>query len=148
MEHDIKALPEYFQAVKRGAKPFELRRDDRNYSVGDCLKLREWDGEYTGEIWRVRVTYTLRGGEWLTPGYVAMGIRAIAKDNAIRVQEDFRAVADRLRAELEGAERRYQSAVHGRAKFREAFRKARTEGRAARKWMAEYAVWLVIYHIG
>ena len=34
MKHEIKNLPEYFEAVACGAKKFELRKNDRCYEVG------------------------------------------------------------------------------------------------------------------
>ena len=61
--HELKTWPDYFQAVWEGRKLFELRRDDRDFKVGDHLNLREWDpvsGEYTGRGVLVRVTYILR----------------------------------------------------------------------------------------
>ena len=42
-EHDLKTWSPFYAAVASGAKTFELRKDDRNYSVGDVLLLREWD---------------------------------------------------------------------------------------------------------
>ena len=39
--HDLKILPEYYAAVDKGVKTYELRFDDRNYAVGDMLILRE-----------------------------------------------------------------------------------------------------------
>jgi len=41
MEYDLKILPQYFNAVEDGSKPFEIRRNDRDYQVGDILLLRE-----------------------------------------------------------------------------------------------------------
>lgn len=42
-------MPEFFRAVTDGRKTFELRKDDRGFSVGDHLVLAEWDGEdFTG----------------------------------------------------------------------------------------------------
>ncbi|HHH0494823.1 TPA: DUF3850 domain-containing protein [Yersinia enterocolitica] len=49
--HQLKILPEYFQAVIEGRKKAELRTNDRNFKVGDYLLLAEWDGvtdEYSG----------------------------------------------------------------------------------------------------
>ncbi|EKN5943038.1 DUF3850 domain-containing protein [Yersinia enterocolitica] len=49
--HQLKTLPEYFQAVIEGKKKAELRTNDRNFAIGDYLLLAEWDGgtdEYTG----------------------------------------------------------------------------------------------------
>lgn len=59
--HELKILPQYFQAVWDGTKNFELRRNDRDYKVGDILLLREYvNGEYTGSFLRVIVTYILK----------------------------------------------------------------------------------------
>ena len=37
--HELKCLPVYFDAVKRGDKNFEVRRDDRGFQKGDTIKL-------------------------------------------------------------------------------------------------------------
>lgn len=51
MIHDLKITPKYFDDVWNGIKRFELRKDDRDYQIGDTLLLREWDGEkYTGSV--------------------------------------------------------------------------------------------------
>uniref|UniRef100_UPI0011A81145 DUF3850 domain-containing protein n=1 Tax=Yersinia bercovieri TaxID=634 RepID=UPI0011A81145 len=57
--HQLKILPEYYQAVIEGKKKAELRENDRGYSIGDYLLLTEWDGEcdaYTGRKVIVEVT--------------------------------------------------------------------------------------------
>lgn len=47
--HDLKILPQYFEEVIKGHKRFELRKDDRDYKVGDRIVLNEYEnGEYTG----------------------------------------------------------------------------------------------------
>ena len=41
--HELKILPEYFKAQKAGKKNFEIRKNDRDYKVGDKLVLTEYD---------------------------------------------------------------------------------------------------------
>ena len=47
--HYLKTEAEYFQAVKIGLKKFEIRKNDRDFQVGDVLFLQETvGGVYTG----------------------------------------------------------------------------------------------------
>lgn len=39
MIHELKILPEYFEAVTSGRKQFEIRKNDRDFKVGDQLIL-------------------------------------------------------------------------------------------------------------
>ncbi|WP_411239039.1 ASCH/PUA domain-containing protein [Bacillus altitudinis] len=56
--HDLKIMPQYFWAVKTGIKGFEIRRNDREFQVGDILRLREYkDGHYTGRLVLGRITF-------------------------------------------------------------------------------------------
>jgi len=58
--HQLKSWGEFFDAIKRGDKLHDLRRNDRDYRVGDYIFLERYDqfkGEYTGEYWFVRVSY-------------------------------------------------------------------------------------------
>ncbi len=41
MTHELKIQPKYFNAVLMGTKNFEIRKNDRDYHVGDRLWLRE-----------------------------------------------------------------------------------------------------------
>lgn len=76
MEHELKTWPFYFDLMWRGAKTFELRRDDRPYANDDTLCLREWDPDlkdYTRREIRAIVLLALRGGV-IPDGYCAMQI--------------------------------------------------------------------------
>jgi hypothetical protein len=75
--HELKIWPEYFQPVRDNKKLFEIRRDDRDFEVGDNLWLREWDHEnqiYTGRESLRTISYILRNasGFGLRPGYCIM----------------------------------------------------------------------------
>lgn len=78
MIHELKILPEYFDAICLGHKTFEIRKNDRNFHVGDWLLLKEWNPEtgYTGyEILRY-VSYILY--DWqagLKDGYCIMALK-------------------------------------------------------------------------
>lgn len=78
--HDLKCWPEYFQAIKRGEKTFEIRKDDRSFRVGDTLRLAEWDlttGEYTGEEIALEVTYRMHGGKFgVEEGHCILGFKS------------------------------------------------------------------------
>jgi hypothetical protein len=79
--HVLKCWPEPFQAVVEHRKRFEVRRNDRDFAIGDYLRLAEWDPtveRFTGRQQLVRVTYMLSGAEaevfGLLPDHVAMSI--------------------------------------------------------------------------
>lgn len=77
--HRLKTWPEYFNAVRFGAKTFEVRKDDRGgFNLGDALALEEWDPvaqEYTGSQTVRYVSYVVRGGQHgIEPGYVVLGL--------------------------------------------------------------------------
>lgn len=76
--HFLKTWPEYFQAVVEDRKPFEIRRNDRDYAVGDVLVLQEWcpvKGDYTGNYVKRCVSYLTDFEQ--KPGFVVLGL---AKD--------------------------------------------------------------------
>lgn len=77
MIHELKIFTTYFDAVRNGAKTFELRKNDRGFKVGDFLALNEWDGEsYTGSTELVKVTYILSPNDFMVcrGGYAVMSI--------------------------------------------------------------------------
>ena len=84
--HELKTDMDVFQAVIDGFKTYQIRLDDRGFSVGDELLLRETEYtggemkngkplEYTGRSELVQVTHILRGPIYgLMSGWVIMSI--------------------------------------------------------------------------
>lgn len=78
-QHELKTWPEYFDAIKRGDKTFEVRRDDRGFQVGDKLRLREWmpkTQRYSGREITADITFIMRNPQFgVSVGFCAMAIR-------------------------------------------------------------------------
>lgn len=61
IKHELKILPQYMDAVISGNKTFELRKNDRDFQVGDTFILREWEnGKYTGRHFIQAISYVLK----------------------------------------------------------------------------------------
>lgn len=89
--HNIKIWPAYVPAAANGDKPFEIRRDDRDYQVGDHLVQRAFDPieqNYGSMIVRQLITYVLRGEQaerfGCKPGYCILGLHvlSVAQDHS------------------------------------------------------------------
>lgn len=93
--HDLKIYPEFFSAVCTGAKRAELRKNDRDYRVGDTLHLMETPRgscHRTGEFINVTITHIADVGEWM-PGYVLLSVelqerRKADSDPVAEITED------------------------------------------------------------
>ena len=92
MTHELKILPEYFEAVATYKKTFEIRKNDRGFKVGDKLIFREWQPNddqfinpgYTGrEVirWVSYILYDWQAG--LKDGYCIMALKRFAPMKAI-----------------------------------------------------------------
>lgn len=78
--HELKILPQFFKELISGSKNFEIRRHDRDFQIGDILKLKEWNHiSYTGKEHRVIITSILTSQEFqgLADNYVALGVLSI-----------------------------------------------------------------------
>ena len=100
MQHELKIWPKFFARVVDGSKPFEVRRNDRDFQTGDFVLLREYDpakvpmpappmpptsfpapsqpsappqSPYTGQDALVRITYVLHDAPNLSSDVVAFG---------------------------------------------------------------------------
>jgi len=75
-EHELKIWPQFYKLVVSGVKPFEIRKNDRDYQVGDVVLLREWEkeGGYTSKQSYWQITYILLECPGLKPGYCVLGL--------------------------------------------------------------------------
>ena len=76
--HYLKCETEYYQAVERGFKTFELRKNDRDYNVHDIIHLNEVvDGVETGRtLQQKEIVYILHGGKYgLEDGYCILQMK-------------------------------------------------------------------------
>ena len=76
MIHNLKIETRYWNRVKEGVKPWEIRLNDRDYQTGDIIVLREWneaEKKYTEEYSQYEIKYLLHGsGYGLEEGYCIM----------------------------------------------------------------------------
>ena len=78
IDHELKIIPEFFSPLLFQDKNFELRKNDRDFKVGDKLKLNEWNPEtkeYTSRYAYKTITYILQGGVYgLAPDYCILSL--------------------------------------------------------------------------
>lgn len=88
--HTLKTLPVYFDAVERGEKTFEIRRDDRGFQKGDTVRLLRLPdageriladkSDPTMGMRNIsrRILWILTGGQFgLEPGYVILSLGSV-----------------------------------------------------------------------
>jgi len=83
--HNLKTWPPYFQNILDGRKTFEIRKNDRDFQVGDSLELHEFEpgqgGGITGRSVLVDVIYMTDWNQ--RDGYVVMAIRQPFESSAL-----------------------------------------------------------------
>ncbi|TFJ75461.1 hypothetical protein CKN94_07410 [Carnobacterium maltaromaticum] len=56
--HELKIAPCYYEEVITYRKMFEIRKNDRDFQVGDRVLLKEYvNGEYTGKSVIFKIAY-------------------------------------------------------------------------------------------
>ncbi len=89
--HELKCWPQFFRAIADGHKRHDLRRAcDRDFRVGDQMRLREFDPDteqYTGREQTVAVTYVTSADQpcalssgALHPDYCILSIAPLQAD--------------------------------------------------------------------
>lgn len=94
MIHVLKCWPAYFDAIRRGEKTFEVRRDDRGFQKGDTVILHRTyeDNQHIVEydfkgnaLYQLKFTigWILTGGRFgIEPGFVVFSLTPEDKPNA------------------------------------------------------------------
>ena len=82
MIHELKLNSKYYYDSLTNVKTFEIRKNDRNFLVGDILKLVKYtpltkDYYLAGESHYKRITYILDNQEYLKEVYVCLGLQPI-----------------------------------------------------------------------
>lgn len=75
--HYLKKWTPFFKDVKSGIKHFEVRKNDRDYEVGDTLILEEFEPnkeKYTGAWIPKLVIYKFDDTRFVKEGYVILGM--------------------------------------------------------------------------
>lgn len=84
-EHILKTLPPYFEAIERGEKTFEVRRDDRGFNKGDTVILWLYDpSDLSKQSYvrarkiRAKIGWVLTGGQLgIEAGYVVFSLKGV-----------------------------------------------------------------------
>jgi uncharacterized protein YqfB (UPF0267 family) len=79
--HRLKTQAQFFDAVLRGDKTFEVRKNDRGFQTGDVLTLVRMDEDkpylegWPTQSVTVKISYMLQGGQYgIEPSYCVLGI--------------------------------------------------------------------------
>ena len=79
--HCLKCWPEFYELMMLGVKPFEYRKNDRCFEVGDDLVEQEWCPRrrgFTGRVSMWRVNLIVREAPGLPEGYCIMAVSPTA----------------------------------------------------------------------
>lgn len=86
MIHEVKCTQPWFGYACSGVKPFEVRKNDRDYHKGDIIVLKEYDPSdvfsrvddgFTGHEKAFEITIVIDNDDFtgVQPGYCVMGLR-------------------------------------------------------------------------
>lgn len=75
--HKLKTVQPYYNDILFGRKRFEVRKNDRDFKVGDQLRLLEYDAEnqrFTGMgLTMMNIIYVLDNPEFCKEGFAIIG---------------------------------------------------------------------------
>lgn len=90
--HYLKSWPQFFKDIRAGSRTHELRRNDRDFRIGDWVRLQEFDpqtSEYTGQELTGEITSMTSfaqpcavSGEALNADFCILSIRLLQDKDA------------------------------------------------------------------
>lgn len=89
--HHLKILPRFFEDVYNLKKNFEIRRNDRDFQVGDLLHLMEYEkGEYTGRavVRKIEYIYLGEGTYGLSDEFCILGLKGASVTEILESVKD------------------------------------------------------------
>ena len=79
MKHTLKIKDRFYNDIEQGLKTFEVRKNDRNFKVGDLIKFVNVNGEdfNNGELRIYEITYILTHEDYepIPEKYVVFSIK-------------------------------------------------------------------------
>lgn len=86
--HKLKIQDHFYRAIETGYKTFEVRKDDRDFGIGDNIEFTTIDGETREGQWKI--TYKLTHEDFpegIPEGYCILGIYPIHRISDRRLFE-------------------------------------------------------------
>ena len=84
MIHELKTEQPIFDDVFYNRKEFEVRKNDRNFKIGDRLKLVEFPFSGRQKFVLKEIKYILKGGNFgLADDYVVLGLKEVPKSEPL-----------------------------------------------------------------
>lgn len=101
--HQIRLGASFFDDACSNIKSFELRKNDRDYKVGDILEMMEFaDGRNTGRMVKKLVTYILEDYTGLEDGYCIMATKLLNENGEELQEADIRQICADIKANGDG----------------------------------------------
>ena len=76
--HVLKCWPKYFEELFSGKKTFDIRRNDRDYKVGEFLDIKEWcptTEKFSGRSVFFKISHTTAEPKWVQKGYIGLSLK-------------------------------------------------------------------------
>ena len=101
--HEIKLGTEFFDDALSNKKTFELRKNDRDYRVGDLLEMKEYaNGAETGRTLTKYISYILEDYTGLAEGYCILATVPVNEDSEPLQYADLEDICRDIRANGNG----------------------------------------------